>query len=707
MNNFTSLDPIGSPLHLIGPKFVRILFDEFHSESWSISRKKAEEFNACDPLNSSYQCAAQLLSSREFSCSRNLDQPLLSSTLNAFDLLVLLHPCSTLWEKTTSSNSPQLSQEEIQAIHSFVEAGGALLVISEYEHGKYGDNLNELLSPWGIALESNTLHDRIHFAHENHSWILSKPSNSPESKLIAHQVNQACFYQAGTCTASKEAQIVRQSTSSAEPSEAGVMAIATPGKGRVAVVTDSQLFGDEFISAFNHQTLWLNLIYWLTIPAYQRNGEPALNSLQWPKKPVQNLAWISLKKTVNEFRQIQNPEGSIDPMHHPVAIQGIDSILHNLQQLSPEFPHQSYYFSALETDFKIWRENGFTKPDFKNSLDQFHPEKNRIDGIEHLSLFPMYTPNHSLLIKLEAILFRTPWPEWIAELENSRFQNRKFVPGELIDFSEGYESDCAVLFPETISICGKAVNCFGTIFCDREAKRLLHYSRQSLQILKIAHSPKVAAFLSSPLLAQQVVELWDLIHDQAHSLGELPFDPFMIRQRSPYWMYSLEELRVDLRAFREAKKMGENQFPFAEYVTYAILFDRLFRFPIVGTRVRNYDALGGQLLFSFLHQNKILKWCDNQLEIDWVNLPKAIAELEEEIIVLYRNAADSSKIRFWIEAHDLVSRYVKPNIASQWKKESRAINSEEEPNQWLKLIQEDEFPLGQFHLNLQKKIAPH
>ena len=50
--------------------------------------------------------------------------------------------------------------------------------------------------------------------------------------------------------------------------------------------------------------------------------------------------------------------------------------------------------------------------------------------------------------------------------------------------------------------------------------------------------------------------LWDLIHDKSHSVGELPFDPFMIRQRAPFWMYGLEELRVDLRAFCEATRLA-------------------------------------------------------------------------------------------------------------------------------------------------------
>ena len=45
--------------------------------------------------------------------------------------------------------------------------------------------------------------------------------------------------------------------------------------------------------------------------------------------------------------------------------------------------------------------------------------------------------------------------------------------------------------------------------------------------------------------------MWDIIHDRTHMRGDLPFDPFMIKQRMPYFLYSLEELRCDLTAFSE------------------------------------------------------------------------------------------------------------------------------------------------------------
>ena len=109
------------------------------------------------------------------------------------------------------------------------------------------------------------------------------------------------------------------------------------------------------------------------------------------------------------------------------------------------------------------------------------------------------------------------------------------------------------------------------------------------------------ALASSADLALETYVLWDMIHDRWHSHGDLPFDPFMIRQRLPYWMYSLEELRVDLATYGTAGELAREGFPFARYIQYAILFDRVLRFPITGNRVRNYDGLGGQLLFGYLH----------------------------------------------------------------------------------------------------------
>ncbi len=51
--------------------------------------------------------------------------------------------------------------------------------------------------------------------------------------------------------------------------------------------------------------------------------------------------------------------------------------------------------------------------------------------------------------------------------------------------------------------------------------------------------PDAACLLRSPELSESAHILRDLVHARTHMRGDLPFDPFMIRQRSPYWMYSL------------------------------------------------------------------------------------------------------------------------------------------------------------------------
>ena len=199
--------------------------------------------------------------------------------------------------------------------------------------------------------------------------------------------------------------------------------------------------------------------------------------------------------------------------------------------------------------------------------------------------------------------------------------------------------------------------------------------------------------------------LWDLIHDRAHSRGDLPFDPFMIRQRQPYWMYALEELRCDLTAFVEAVKLEGEGFAFARYVQHAIVLDRLFRFPITGPRVRNYDGLGGQLLFAYLHKHEYLHWTNNELTIEWDRLAEGVANLRAEVETLYREGIDSSKPQYWASAHDLVATYVRPAADSAWRKDVRELSDQGDPRRFIDQVQPDEFPLSLFYVSLQAKLA--
>jgi len=188
--------------------------------------------------------------------------------------------------------------------------------------------------------------------------------------------------------------------------------------------------------------------------------------------------------------------------------------------------------------------------------------------------------------------------------------------------------------------------------------------------------------------------------------GDLPFDPFMIKQRMPYWMYSLEELRCDLNTFVEAVKLEKEGQPFAKGVQYGVIFDRIFRFSITGGRVRNYDGLGGQLIFAWLHKHDALRWTDNRLTFDWTRVPDQVCALAETVNTLYRDGIDRSKIAQWIASYEFVSQYVAPHPRSTWAKGADALPLEGKPKELVDLVLPDEFPLNMFFEALDRKLAP-
>ncbi|HEY5895415.1 MAG TPA: DUF6421 family protein [Chthoniobacterales bacterium] len=678
---------------------VRVLFDEMHSESWSASAEIAAQMSPHDPAASSYAGAAAFLGERDFAIQRNESEPLYSDILKGTDVLAILHPCDAKWEPVVpGSGLPRFTEREIADTGKWVAEGGALLVISEYEHKKYGSNLNALLNPFGISFQNDTVRDVSNAINGNPSWI---PGFAVDKECLGHGVECAHFYRTGSCRIEEgRATAAFVTSSEARPPVAPLIAQAEYGKGRVVAVADSSLFGDRHFEENDHRVLWRNIFYWLAVPAFGR-----LQVLISESPHVRLSAWQQLKEAVNQLRLLQAADGSVPMSMKEAAAALVPGINESIGQLLSYFPHQTVYLEQVRTDLRSWADAGLEKPNFAASLAAFSPHIDRTNEREHLVVCPLYTPNASKDTRFEALIVRTPWPDWLAELERTMYRNNKFVPGHLVDFTDGYDSECAVLFPETISLKERATNNFAIIFCDREAARLQRYTLRAQQFTQFSVHPQLDCFLKSLAVIRDTTGLWDLIHDKSHSLGELPFDPFMIRQRAPFWMYSLEELRVDLRAFGEAERLACEGFSFAHYVTYAVLFDRIFRFAISGDRVRNYDALGGQLLFSFLHQKDVLLWHDNRLTIRWDLLSDAVRELRDELGALYRRGADCSKMTFWLAAHDLISRYVAPNVASKWRKDAREVSDEEHLKKWIDLVHPDEFPLGNFHLNLLKKMT--
>ncbi len=681
------------------PKSARVLFDESHSEAWTIRADIAAAIQPSHPADSSLARAAATLAAREFEVAAHTEGPLTADVLSQASVLVIAHPSEPKWEATVDGGSPLLSEPELDAIESFVRDGGGLVVLGETEQEKYGNNLNDLIGRFGIEIENATVQDYEHHHGNAPSWVLAQLDAEADDVLA--RVRAACFYRAGALRADNGARVIARAQATASVPNAALAAIASHGAGRVVVLADSDLFGDDCIGELDHEALWLNLVYWASQPAFAGAGDRA------PSEAAADPAWLRLKAAVSELRLSQAPDGSVDTaVHDPEKLRNlVAAAAESAQALKPRFTHQHDYIDALSAELLAWADAGFGKPDFGRSLEAFRPESERRDGIEHLCVFPMYKQNASTDTCFEALIVRVPWPEWLADLERTRYDNAKYLPVTFVDYTEGYDSECAVLFPETFSTAEPPQEFhFGAIFCDREAERLRRVAGAAAETLHLNLPPDAACMLASAELSESAYMLWDLVHDRTHMRGDLPFDPFMIRQRSPYWMYALEELRCDLTAFGEAVKLEAEGFAFARHVQYAILFDRLFRFPITGSRVRNYDGLGGQLLFAFLHREGYLHWTDSRLTIDWNTVAAGVERLRERVAELYHSGIDRSKLSQWIAAHDLVAGYVPPAEGSVWAKDRRELPDVSEPKELVDLVKDDEFPLSLFYSQLKPKL---
>ena len=431
-------------------------------------------------------------------------------------------------------------------------------------------------------------------------------------------------------------------------------------------------------------------------------------------------AWLSLKAAAVAIQALQIKDGSIpDEAAHAEARELVATIVAGIRALAPAFPHDAGYLTASVQDFERWADGGFGIPDFLDSLVAFQPQQHRIDGIRHLVVFPMYTQNGSADRHIEAVLVEVIWPEFIAELE-TEYSNKLFVSLRFVDFTPGYDTNSAVLFPETVAMREIPPFTWGAIFQDREAARYRRVVRAAAEITKLELPEDAARMLDDQQLTEKTFVMWDIIHDRTHMRGDLPFDPFMIKQRMPFFLYSLEELRCDLTAFRECVAIQQRleartdeltaaeaeMLEHAKLVQYAVIFDRIFRFSITGSRVRNYDGLGGQLLFAWMHQRGVLHWTDTSLAFDWDEVPAAVIALGAAIDELYWRSIDRPKTAHWLAAYELVRGTLTPNPASQW---ARGLSDEilaGAPKGYTDAVMDDEFPLSMFFEALDKKMKP-
>src|SRR4051794_23807808 len=157
------------------PPVARVVFDEAHSNAWTVRPEVARAMQPSHPEDSSYARAAESLSGRGLAVDSHTDGPITPAALDGAAVLVIAHPSEPRWERTVPGGaSPVLTNDELDAIDAWVAAGGGLILLAEEEQEKYGNNLAELAARFGIAIANDLVSD-----YDNHrnapSWVLAEP----------------------------------------------------------------------------------------------------------------------------------------------------------------------------------------------------------------------------------------------------------------------------------------------------------------------------------------------------------------------------------------------------------------------------------------------------------------------------------------------------------------------------------------------------
>ena len=233
-----------------------IVFDESHAQKWTLDKGLALAISPDSPEDSYYGHLADLLRDElklESVPMRRWDVDLLQDC----SLLVIAHPSARDGEPNLEG-SPIFSVGEIEEVRKFVSDGGALLVIGEYNYALWRNNLNELLEPYGIAFNNDTVmrpqakDDPILLRHFPLKLAPSHPVTEDLSEITYHR---GCSLKLSP----PESDAVVAAT----PNNEVLCAAKIYGRGRVAAIGDSDVFSLAYIGNSDNVRLFINLIRWL------------------------------------------------------------------------------------------------------------------------------------------------------------------------------------------------------------------------------------------------------------------------------------------------------------------------------------------------------------------------------------------------------------------------------------------------------------
>lgn len=258
---------------------MRVLYDETHNQTWTLDPLRAlamsRRSNEAPRYYSYAHLSTMVRTTFSGECRRLITGSITREVLAECDVLFLNHCCDSRHPHIGVGGEAIFTADEINAIEAAVADGLGLIVLGEFEIGRWGANINDLLVRFGLRFNDDLAEVPGQAVHAGRQLHVFEAKNIGE-----HEVGRgvaAVSYCSG-CTIelldSKAEAVVK---GSAEKGGAALVAVAEHGRGRVFVAGDSDLFAEPYVTYNDNARLLVQALEWLT---REDVADPAAAELQ-------------------------------------------------------------------------------------------------------------------------------------------------------------------------------------------------------------------------------------------------------------------------------------------------------------------------------------------------------------------------------------------------------------------------------------------
>ena len=434
-------------------KIARVLFDEAHGEAWSIRPEVAASMRPEHPAAASYAAAAAPLPSATSRSRRTRGGSLSGGVLAEADVLVIAHPSDAQWEGTVGG-SPVLSAEEIAAV---VRLRGRRRRPCGARRDRAGEVRRQPQRAAGALRRRHRERDRLRLRRPRRGAHLGgrragarrrrrRPSSTSSTRC-------ASTAPAARCRADPAPALLR-TRATAQPAGAALLAAVPHGDGRVAVARRLGPVRRRLPEPSRPPAAVAQP------PLLGRRCPPFAPPLRRsPQRPRRTRPGGGCGTRPTRCACCRSPTGDVDlqrarPRRCARPCRGDDR--EPRRPGAALSPPEGVPGAGARRPQRLGRRRLRQAGLHGRRWPCSAPSSSAATASSTSSSSPCTRPTARADTRFEALIVRTPWPEFVAELEREEFDNGKFVPVQLVDYTGGYDSECAVLFPETVSLAGPA-----------------------------------------------------------------------------------------------------------------------------------------------------------------------------------------------------------------------------------------------------------